>query len=145
MVVIVLEKVPKTLRGELSRWMLEVSTGVFVGSMSAMVRDLLWEKCKEKKTVGRCCQMYRMNNEQGFEIRTHGDTTRTLVDFDGLTLVAVQNAEWQKIQAKKRKYTKYEGTSSIPTDSDTVSRENLNKEDLSSINTSSDTSEGVID
>ncbi|MEW5935924.1 MAG: type I-E CRISPR-associated endoribonuclease Cas2, partial [Bacillota bacterium] len=27
---IVLEKVPKTLRGELSRWMLEVSTGVFV-------------------------------------------------------------------------------------------------------------------
>ncbi len=103
MVVIVLEKVPKRLRGELSRWMLEVSTGVFVGSMSALVRDLLWEKCKEKKTAGRCCQMYRTNNEQGFSIRTHGDTTRTLVDFDGLTLVAVQNAEWQRIHAKRKK------------------------------------------
>ncbi|MER3445118.1 MAG: type I-E CRISPR-associated endoribonuclease Cas2 [Meiothermus sp.] len=101
MVVIVLEKVPKTLRGELSRWMLEVSTGVFVGSVSAIVRDLLWEKCIAKKTAGRCCQLYRTNNEQGFAIRTHGDTTRTLVDFDGLTLVAVKNAEWERIHKKR--------------------------------------------
>jgi len=100
--VIVLEKVPKTLRGELSRWMLEVSTGVFVGSMSAMVRDLLWEKCIAKKTAGRCCQLYRTNNEQGFAIRTYGDTTRTLADFDGLTLVAVKNAEWERMHQKRR-------------------------------------------
>lgn len=128
MVVIVLEKVPKRLRGELSRWMLEVSTGVFVGSMSALVRDLLWEKCKEKKTVGRCCQMYRTNNEQGFAIRTHGDTTRTLVDFDGLTLVAVQNAEWQRIHAKQKK---------------SKATENLEKENLDLSARDSDTSDGV--
>jgi CRISPR-associated protein Cas2 len=105
MVVIVLEKVPKTLRGELSRWMLEVSTGVFVGSVSATVRDLLWEKCVAKKTAGRCCMLYRTNNEQGFAIRTHGDTTRTLVDFDGLTLVAVKNAEWERMHQKRSKKT----------------------------------------
>jgi CRISPR-associated protein Cas2 len=128
MVVIVLEKVPKRLRGELSRWMLEVSTGVFVGSMSALVRDLLWEKCKEKKTVGRCCQMYRTNNEQGFAIRTHGDTTRTLVDFDGLTLVAVQNAEWQRIHAKRKK---------------PKATENLDKENLDLTAQDSDTSDRV--
>jgi CRISPR-associated protein Cas2 len=128
MVVIVLEKVPKRLRGELSRWMLEVSTGVFVGSMSALVRDLLWEKCKEKKTVGRCCQMYRTNNEQGFSIRTHGDTTRILVDFEGLTLVAVQNAEWQRIHAKRKK----------PKATKNLEKENL---DLSALD--SDTSDGV--
>jgi CRISPR-associated protein Cas2 len=103
MVVIILEKVPKTLRGELSRWMLEVSTGVFVGSVSALVRDLLWEKCIAKKSSGRCCLLYRTNNEQGFAIRTHGDTTRTLIDFDGLTLVAVKNAEWERVH-KKRTY-----------------------------------------
>ncbi|WP_018466932.1 type I-E CRISPR-associated endoribonuclease Cas2e [Calidithermus timidus] len=101
MVVIVLENVPKRLRGELSRWMLEVSTGVFVGSMTALVRDLLWQKCVEKKTAGRVCMMYRTNNEQGFEVRTHGDTTRTLVDFDGLTLVAVKNAEWERMHRKR--------------------------------------------
>lgn len=101
MVVIVLEKVPKTLRGELSRWMLEVSTGVFVGSVSALVRDLLWEKCIAKKSSGRCCLLYRTNNEQGFAIRTHGDTTRTLIDFDGLTLVAVKNAEWERMHQKR--------------------------------------------
>lgn len=105
MVVIVLEKVPKTLRGELSRWMLEVSTGVFVGSVSALVRDLLWEKCVAKKTTGRCCLLYRTNNEQGFAIRTHGDTTRALVDFDGLTLVAVKNAEWERMHKTLRSKT----------------------------------------
>lgn len=125
---IVLEKVPKRLRGELSRWMLEVSTGVFVGSMSALVRDLLWEKCKEKKTVGRCCQMYRTNNEQGFAIRTNGDTARILVDFDGLTLVAVQNAEWQRIHAKRKK---------------PKATENLEKENLDLSTQDSDTSDGV--
>lgn len=129
MVVMVLEKVPKTLRGELSRWMLEVSTGVFVGSLSGVVRDLLWEKCKAKKTAGRCCQLYRTNNEQGFAIRTHGDTTRTLVDSDGLTLVAVQTAEWERIHAKRSKKPK--------------PGEHLDKENLEPATQDSDTSEGV--
>ncbi|MDQ3460509.1 MAG: type I-E CRISPR-associated endoribonuclease Cas2e [Deinococcota bacterium] len=100
MVVIILEKVPKSLRGELTRWMLEVGTGVFVGSVSAMVRDLLWQKCTEKRRAGRCCQLYRTNNEQGFAIRTHGDTNRTAVDFDGLTLIAVKNAKWERMMVE---------------------------------------------
>jgi len=41
MVVLILEKVPRSLRGELTRWMIEVDTGIFVGRLSAMVRDLL--------------------------------------------------------------------------------------------------------
>lgn len=128
MVVIVLENVPKRLRGELSRWMLEVSTGVFVGSLSALVRDLLWQKCVEKKTAGRVCMMYRYNNEQGFLVRTHGDTTRKLVDFEGLTLVAVQNAEWQRIHAKRKK---------------PKATENLEKENPNLSARNSDTSDGV--
>lgn len=96
MVVMTLEKVPTSLRGELSRWMIEVSTGVFVGSMSALVRDLLWEKCVDKKRAGRCCQVYRMNNEQGFAIRIEGDVERTVVDLDGLQLIAVKNAAWER-------------------------------------------------
>ena len=45
MVVIILEKVSASLRGELSRWLIEPKPGVFIGHVSAMVRDKLWEKC----------------------------------------------------------------------------------------------------
>ena len=45
MVVIILEKVSPALRGELTRWLIEPHPGVFVGHVSGMVRDRLWEKC----------------------------------------------------------------------------------------------------
>ena len=95
MVMMVLEKVPKSLRGELSRWMQEVQTGVFVGSVSALVRDLLWEKCVAKKAGGRCCQAWRANTEMGFDIRLSGHDDRTVVNLDGLPFVALRNAEWE--------------------------------------------------
>jgi len=44
MTVIILERVPVGVRGELTRWMLEIHTGVFVGTLSARVRDLLWDQ-----------------------------------------------------------------------------------------------------
>ncbi len=90
MVVMVLERVPRGLRGELSRWLLEVQTGVFAGKVSALVRDLLWDKCVTKGEGGRCCQVYPTDNEQGFAVRIAGDTHRTVVDMDGLLLVGVR-------------------------------------------------------
>lgn len=93
MVVIILEKVPRRLRGELTRWLLEVDTGVFVGRVSATVRDLLWARCVRDAGHGRCCQVYRTNNEQGFAIRMHGHPDRWVRDFDGLQLVTLRNAE----------------------------------------------------
>lgn len=89
MVILILERVPVGLRGELSRWMLEPKAGVFVGSLSAIVRDLLWDKaCKDSKDGG-CVMIHDSNREQGFAIRTHGKTSRSVEDFDGLLLVRV--------------------------------------------------------
>lgn len=48
MVIMVLEKIPVSLRGELTRWLFEVHTGVYIGHVSGMVRDLLWEKCSQR-------------------------------------------------------------------------------------------------
>ncbi|WP_162798714.1 type I-E CRISPR-associated endoribonuclease Cas2e [Thermus caldifontis] len=93
MVVLILEKVPRSLRGELTRWFLELDTGVFVGRVSATVRDLLWEKVVEKAGEGRCAMAWRTNNEQGFSLRLHGYQDRILRNFDGIMLVAVRNAE----------------------------------------------------
>jgi CRISPR-associated protein Cas2 len=44
MVVLMVESAPPSLRGELSKWMLEPKAGVYVGSVSGAVRDLLWDK-----------------------------------------------------------------------------------------------------
>lgn len=43
MVIVILSDCPPRLRGELSKWMLEINSGVFVGNISARVRDQLWQ------------------------------------------------------------------------------------------------------
>lgn len=89
MTVIVLERVPVSLRGELSRWMLEIQAGVFVGSLSALVRDLLWEHICAHMRAGAGALIYQTNTEQGFAMRSCGKTTRRLRDFDGLQLIEI--------------------------------------------------------
>lgn len=90
MVVMILEKVPTGLRGELTRWMIEPRTGVFVGSVSALVRDKLWEYVCKKSKDGGCTMLYTYNNEQKFCVRVWGDTSREAEDFEGLTLIRVR-------------------------------------------------------
>jgi len=91
MIVMVLRKVPLGVRGELSRWLVEVKTGVFVGHVSARVRDKLWEKCVRAKSIGGVTQIWSTNTEQRFEMRMSGDTSREIVDFEGLQLIRVPN------------------------------------------------------
>lgn len=89
MVVMILEKVPASLRGELARWLIEPHTGVFVGQVSALVRDRLWEKCCARVKGGAVVQMWSSNNEQSFELRTWGPTKRKVIDLDGLRLISI--------------------------------------------------------
>lgn len=44
MIVIVLTVSPPKLRGHLTRWLFEISPGVYVGKASARVRELLWQQ-----------------------------------------------------------------------------------------------------
>jgi len=44
MVVMILERVPASLRGELTRWLLELRAGVFVGTLKPVVRRKLWRE-----------------------------------------------------------------------------------------------------
>jgi CRISPR-associated protein Cas2 len=89
MTVIILERVPTGVRGELSRWMLEIQAGVFVGVVSALVRDLLWERICDNMRDGAGSMTYQTNSEQGFAIRVCGKTSRKLRDFDGLQLIQI--------------------------------------------------------
>ena len=89
MIAMILERVSPGLRGELTRWLIEPHTGVFVGHVSALVRDKLWAKCLESRETGGVIQLWSTNTEQRFAMRKSGDTTRNIVDFEGLQLVRV--------------------------------------------------------
>jgi CRISPR-associated protein Cas2 len=84
--VIVLTNCPAGLRGFLTRWLLEISAGVFVGNPSARVRDLLWEEVQTYSDQGRALLVHTTNNEQGFTFRTH-DHKWHPTDLEGLTLI----------------------------------------------------------
>lgn len=86
MIIITLTKVPQSLRGDLTKWYQEVQTGVYVGNVSARIRDLLWERVLKGIGNGEATMVYNANNELGYQIKT----TRTqyeVVDFDGIPLM----------------------------------------------------------
>jgi len=86
MVVMILERVPGGLRGELTRWMIQPRAGVFVGTLSGMVRDKLWEKARKAAKGGSGILLHTSNTEQGFAVRTFGDPSRDLIDIEGIIL-----------------------------------------------------------
>ena len=91
MLVMILENVPTSVRGELTRWLIEPYPGVFVGPVSAMVRDRLWERSMEKLKGGGMVQIWSTNTEQRCQMRATGVTRREVVDYEGLQLIRIPN------------------------------------------------------
>lgn len=86
MMVLVVTAAPVGLRGELTRWLMEIDAGVFVGNPSSRVRQALWDRTRESIREGRALLVYRTNNEQRLRVEAHRHHW-TPVDFDGLTLM----------------------------------------------------------
>jgi len=89
MIVLILERVSPSLRGDLTRWLLEPRTGVFVGQVSAMVRERRWERACKQMRDGAGMMAHSTDTEQGFALRIWGDTSRLIEDFDGLSLIRI--------------------------------------------------------
>ena len=94
MTVLVLTACPAGLRGHLTRWLLEISPGVFVGHVPARVRDALWDRVIEMRRDGRAILVYTVRGEQHFEFRVHRHDWE-VVDFDGLKLMRRPNNRGQ--------------------------------------------------
>lgn len=77
---------PPRLRGDLSKWLCEINTGVYVGQVSGRVRDALWDRVCKNLQTGRATMVYTTNGEQKMDFRVH-NTTWTPVDFDGIKLM----------------------------------------------------------
>jgi len=86
MIVLTLTNCPISLRGDLTKWLLEINTGVFVGRVSARVRDNLWKRVTENVKQGQATLVYNTNNEQHMEFKIH-QSENEIIDFDGLKLV----------------------------------------------------------
>lgn len=83
---LVLTACPAGLRGHLTRWLLEISPGVFVGVVPARVRDLLWDRTVELLRDGRAILVHSRAGEQRLGFRVHRSDWEP-VDLDGLTLM----------------------------------------------------------
>jgi len=88
MLVIVTENVPPRLRGRLAVWLLEVRAGVYVGSYSSKVRDMLWKQVEEGIEEGNAVIAWTASNESGFDIMTLGANRRIPYELDGMKLVS---------------------------------------------------------
>lgn len=95
--VITATKLPEHLRGYLSRFLLEVDTGVYVGNVSRRVRDNLWRRCVSVMGEGTLTMINSdASREQGFAVNTLGTNRRVIRDHDGLLL-----AETLSVQPKE--------------------------------------------
>ena len=101
MVVITLEKCPLALRGDLTKWLQEISLGVYVGQVSARVRDKLWQRICEESKNGRATMVYSARNEQHLNFRVH-NTSWEPIDYDGLKLIMRPSPARAKTLGRKR-------------------------------------------
>ncbi|MDR1634694.1 MAG: type I-E CRISPR-associated endoribonuclease Cas2e [Bifidobacteriaceae bacterium] len=86
MVVLVLTACPEGLRGLLTRWLLEISPGVFVGHVTKRVRESIWEHVRGMANTGRALMVHTARNEQHLEFKVHRHDWRP-TDFDGVVLM----------------------------------------------------------
>lgn len=127
MIVVSLTNCPLRLRGDLTKWLIELNAGVYVGNVSARVRDELWQRICEHVKDGRATMVFSAHNEQGMDFRVH-NTTWIPKDFDGIKLMlrptdreqtqndadiplsrAAQAQKTQRIQAAQQKKAREEG------------------------------------
>lgn len=86
MTVIVLVAAATGLRGHLTRWMVEVSPGVFVGNPNQRIRAKIWGLVRDRIKDGQAILISSARNEQRWIAETAGRDRWSPVDLDGLML-----------------------------------------------------------
>lgn len=116
-VTIVLSDCPQKLRGDMTKWFIEINTGVYVGNVNARVRDALWDRIVENLGHGHATMIFTAAGEQHLDFRVHNAYWEP-VDYDGIKLMrrpehipsaankVLSNAKKQMIGAKKKSAAK---------------------------------------
>ena len=125
MTIIVLTNCPLKLRGDLTKWFMEINTGVYVGNVSSRVRDKLWGRICDNIKNGQTTMVFSANNEQHMDFRVH-NTSWMPVDYDGIKLMLRPSTEFLNKQdtsgltdgfsnaVKYRKVQKIQASNKVP-------------------------------
>nr|WP_241157633.1 type I-E CRISPR-associated endoribonuclease Cas2e [Schaalia sp. ZJ1691] len=70
----------------MTRWLLEVSPGVFVGHLSARVREQLWDLVSKDIGRGRALLIWSARSEQHYAVRSLGHE-KVPTDIEGVTVM----------------------------------------------------------
>ena len=99
--VLVLTNCPPKLRGDMTKWFVEINTGVYVGNISKRIREELWKRICDNIKNGQATMVFHSNNEQQMDFYVH-NTTWEPVDFDGIKLMRRPSPE--RISQNKDEY-----------------------------------------
>lgn len=94
-----LEKSTPSQKGEMSRLAVEVKSGVFLADINGRVRDKLWDRICFIWNIN-AIMIYSTNTEQSYGIRVNGDPERSVVDFDGISLLSRPAIKYRVIKEK---------------------------------------------
>lgn len=84
--VLTLKKTPPSLRGDLTKCMQEISTGIYVGNFNSKVREQIWNRVLENVNEGDATICFASRNEIGYDFLTNSKQI-SIIDFDGIPLV----------------------------------------------------------
>lgn len=91
MVVLVLENLLEGEKGHITRWLIEVKSGVFVGNVNVEIREKIWQRVQDSRSKDASALIiYKDNTEQGYSMKMIGNPRRYIVDFEGLSFVATK-------------------------------------------------------
>ncbi|AXQ78449.1 type I-E CRISPR-associated endoribonuclease Cas2 [Streptococcus chenjunshii] len=89
--VITVTNVPPSLKGDLTKWMQEIATGVYVGNFNTKVREQLWERVQDNVGNGEATISYAYRNEIGYQFDTV-NAQKKVADYDGIPLVMLPSS-----------------------------------------------------
>lgn len=90
--VVTLKKSTPSLRGDLTKWMQEIATGVYVGNFNSRIRKKLWDRITSTVGDGEATMSYACRNEIGYQFITW-NTERENIDYEGIPLVLLPARE----------------------------------------------------
>ncbi len=90
MLVIAVNNAPPRLRGRLAVWLLEIRAGIYVGSYTKRIREMIWNQVVDLIDDGDAIMVWDAPCDAGYDFDTCGKNRRCPVVLDGFKLVSFQ-------------------------------------------------------
>ena len=96
MIIFICHNASDRIRGELTRFLYEIDSGVYIGNISALVRNILYQKIEDLSINipdYKMIMIYSDKNENGFSYEYLGYNNYNFKDYDGLMLAVFLNTK----------------------------------------------------